>query len=249
MIRMRVIGVGSPLESFSANIHRRLEAERRIPEKFSDCNLLRIAIDFPIMTGKEQKNGAASTTLYIRNMVCPRCIKVVSEELTSLGLDIRSVVLGEVVVSGQSSDLPVPEIKARLEENGFELIEDRRVRLIEMVKHAVLKLVQNDHEVHPIPLKDSEFIAREVGAEYHSLSTLFSTVEGITIEHYLILQRIERAKELLRYGELTLSEISYKLGYKSVQHLSGQFKNVTGMTPSQFKKMKDNLRRPIDRLS
>ena len=140
-------------------------------------------------------------------------------------------------------------MKARLEENGFELIEDRRVRLIEMVKHAVLKLVQNDHEEHPIAIKDSEFIAQEVGAEYHSLSTLFSTVEGITIEHYLILQRIERAKELLRYGELTLSEISYQLGYKSVQHLSGQFKNVTGMTPSEFKKMKDNLRRPIDHIS
>jgi len=95
-------------------------------------------------------------------------------------------------------------------------------------------------------VKDSEFIAREVGAEYHGLSSLFSSVEGVTIEHYLILQRIERAKELLRYGELTLSEISYRLGYKSVQYLSNQFKNVTGMTPSQFKSLKSGLRKTID---
>jgi AraC family transcriptional regulator len=186
------------------------------------------------------------TTLYIKNMVCPRCIKVVSQELTGLGLDLRSVVLGEVMVSGQSKDLPFREIKKVLEDNGFELIEDQKVRLIEKIKHAVLKLVQNDHEKYPISIKDSEFIAREVGAEYHSLSSLFSSVEGITIEHFSILQRIERAKEFLRYGELTLSEIAYRLGYKSVQHLSGQFKNVTGMTPSQFKNMSENTRRPID---
>ena len=159
---------------------------------------------------------------------------------------MRSVALGEVVVSGKREDLPIAEIKQALEENGFELIEDKRVKMIEKVKHAVLKLVQNDHERNPIRVKDSEFIAREVGAEYHGLSSLFSSVEGVTIEHYLILQRIERAKELLRYGELTLSEISYRLGYKSVQYLSNQFKNVTGMTPSQFKSLKSGLRKTID---
>ena len=159
---------------------------------------------------------------------------------------MRSVALGEVVVSGKREDLPIAEIKQALEENGFELIEDKRVKMIEKVKHAVLKLVQNDHERNPIRVKDSEFIAREAGAEYHGLSSLFSSVEGVTIEHYLILQRIERAKELLRYGELTLSEISYRLGYKSVQYLSNQFKNVTGMTPSQFKSLKSGLRKTID---
>ncbi len=186
------------------------------------------------------------TTLYVKNMVCPRCIKVVNEELRDLGLDVRSVALGEVVVSGAKEDLPIGKIKQGLERNGFELIEDRRVKLIEQVKHAVLKLVQNDHERNPIRVKDSEFIAREVGAEYHSLSSLFSSVEGVTIEHFIILQRIERAKELLRYGEMTLSQISYQLGYKSVQYLSNQFKNVTGMTPSKFKSLKSGLRIPID---
>ena len=139
------------------------------------------------------------TTLYIKNMVCPRCIKVVNEELRRLGIDVRSVVLGEVVVSGRKENLPIGQIKQALEENGFELIEDKRVKTIEKIKHAVLKLVQNDYEKNPIRLKDSEFIAKEVGVEYHSLSTLFSSVEGVTIEHFIILQRIERAKELLPY--------------------------------------------------
>jgi AraC family transcriptional regulator len=183
-------------------------------------------------------------TLYIRNMVCPRCIKVVRDELAALGLDVRSVVLGEVVLGG--TDLPMDSIRAVLEKNGFELIEDKRAKLIENIKHAVLKLVRNDYEKNPIRLKDSEFIAREVGRDYHSLSSLFSSVENITIERYLILQRIEYAKELLKYGDLTLSEISYKLGYSSVQHLSSQFKSVTGMTPSQFRAMGPQHRHPID---
>jgi AraC-like DNA-binding protein len=199
------------------------------------------------MTPMSEKKSTA--TLYVKNMVCPRCIRVVGEELKRLGLDVRSVALGEVVVSGKKDDLPLAEIKQALGENGFELIEDKRVKMIEKIKHAVLKLVQNDHDRNPIRVKDSQFIAREAGAEYHSLSALFSSVEGITIEHYIILQRIERAKELLRYGELTLSEISYQLGYKSVQYLSNQFKNVTGMTPTQFKSLKSGMRNAIDNIA
>jgi AraC-like DNA-binding protein len=191
---------------------------------------------------------AARTTLYIKNMVCPRCIKVVREELTKLGLDVRNVVLGEVEVSGDLQDLPLEAIRRVLEENGFELIQDKRSKTIERIKHAVLKLVQNDYEKNPIRVKDSEFIAREVGQEYHSLSTLFSSVEGMTIEQYLILQRIERVKELLKYGELTLSEIAYRMGYSSVAHVSNQFKKVTGMTPSEFKKLGGMHRHPIDQV-
>lgn len=196
-----------------------------------------------------KKKAHPTSTLYIKNMVCPRCIKVVREELTKLGLDVRSVVLGEVSVSGDEKDLPLEKIRSVLEENGFELIEDKRVRIIEKIKHAILKLVQNDHEKNPVRIKDSEFIAREVSLEYNYLSTLFSSVENVTVEHYTILERIERAKELLKYGELTLSEIAYKLGYSSVQHLSGQFKNVTGMTPSRFKALGNNIRKPIDQIA
>lgn len=187
-----------------------------------------------------------NTKLYIRNMVCPRCIKVVREELERLGLDVRNVVLGEVSLSGSIDALPVPAIRDVLERNGFELIEDKRAKIIEEIKRAVLKLARNDHEKNPIRVKDSEFIAREVGKEYHSLSTLFSSVENLTIERYLILQRIEYAKELLKYGDLTLSEISYRLGYSSVQHLSNQFKTVTGMTPTEFRSMGGSHRHSID---
>lgn len=179
-------------------------------------------------------------------MVCPRCIRVVREELTKLGLDVRSVSLGEVVISGAKEEISWPAVQRVLEENGFELIEDKRMKTIEAVKHAVLKLVQNDHARNPIRIKDSEFIANATGNDYHSLSTLFSSVEGMTIEHFIILQRIERSKELLRYKELTLSEIAYQLGYASVQYLSTQFKNVTGMTPSKFKAMTENNRKTID---
>lgn len=192
--------------------------------------------------------SSAFVKLYIKNMVCPRCIKVVREELTRLGLDVRNVVLGEVEVSGESNQLPMENIRHVLHENGFELIEDRRVKTIENIKHAVLKLVQNDYEKNPLRIKDSEFIAREVGQDYHSLSTLFSSVEGITIEQYIILQKVERVKELLKYGEMTLSEIAYTMGYSSVAHVSNQFKKVTGMTPSQFKKLGGVHRHPIDQV-
>ena len=199
----------------------------------------------PSEGGKKRSLQTQTTTLYIKNMVCPRCIKVVREELEALGHDVRNVILGEVTVSGAVDNNQLRQIRKTLETNGFELIQDRNARLIEKIKHAVLKLVQNDYEKNPIRIKDSEFISREVGQDYHSLSTLFSSVENITIEHFVILQRIERAKELLKYGEMTLSEISYKLGYSSLAHLSNQFKQVTGMTPTEFKNMSGDGRKPI----
>lgn len=189
---------------------------------------------------------SVSTTLHIKNMVCNRCIKVVREELERLGHDVRSIVLGEVVIGGRPDEAALERIRSMVEANGFELIEDQRVKTIERVKHAVLRFVQRDAEREPLRMKLSAYIEREVGKDYQSLSTLFSSIENITLEQYVILQRIERAKELLKYGDLTLSEISYKLGYSSVQHLSSQFKKVTGMTPSAFKKLVGAPRLPLD---
>jgi AraC-like DNA-binding protein len=196
-----------------------------------------------------KNSPSATTTLHIKNMVCNRCIKVVREEFEKLGLNIRTIVLGEVVVDGKPGDLQARRIKTILEENGFELIEDQRAKTIERINQTVLKLARRDAERQPLVGKFSEHIARELGKDYHSLSTLFSSVENITIERFIILQRIERAKELLKYGELTLGEISYKLGYSSVAHLSNQFKSVTGMTPSQFKNMVANTRLPLDKVA
>lgn len=190
---------------------------------------------------------SAATTLHIRNMVCNRCIKVVSEELAGLGLDVRNIALGEATVGGTLTAEKLHKVRAALERNGFELIEDKRATTVERIKLAVLTFVRDsDPEVRRTI---SSFIARQLGQEYHALSTLFSSMEGITIEQFAILQKIERVKELLKYGELTLSEIAYRLGYSSVAHLSSQFKKVTGMTPSAFKRMVTNTRTPLDRVS
>lgn len=188
----------------------------------------------------------AQTVLHIKNMVCPRCIRVVREELDKLGHDVRSVVLGEAVISGTVEAGTMENIREALEHSGFELIQDKRVRIIEAIKHAVLKLVYTDHEKDPVTVKDSVFIARETGYDYHYLTTLFSSVENVTIEQYIILQKIEYVKELLKYGELTLSEISYRMGYSSVSHVSNQFRKVTGMSPTQFKSLGGAHRHHID---
>jgi AraC family transcriptional regulator len=184
--------------------------------------------------------------VHIKNMVCPRCIRVVREELDKLGHDVRSVVLGEAVISGSTEESALQGIREALEHSGFELIQDKRVRIIEAIKHAVLKLVYNDYEQNPISEKDSVYIARETGYDYHYLTTLFSSVENVTIEQYIILQKIEYVKELLRYGELTLSEIAYRMGYSSVSHVSNQFRKVTGMSPTQFKSLGVAHRHYID---
>ncbi len=195
------------------------------------------------------KNVNKTTTLLIKNMVCNRCIKVVKEEFEKLGINIINITLGEAVVNGSIDQLPVDKIKNALEENGFELIEDKRAKIIEKIKLTILDIVRSNKIEQLLDENYSDLIIEKLGLDYHYLSSLFSSVENITIEHYIILQKIERAKEFLRYGELTLSEIAYKLGYSSVQHLSNQFKKITGMTASQFKNITDNIRKPLDQLN
>ncbi|MCL5031582.1 MAG: helix-turn-helix transcriptional regulator [Bacteroidetes bacterium] len=192
--------------------------------------------------------SSTTTKLLIKNMVCNRCIKVVGDELRKIGIDVRSITLGEVVVNGVKDQLPITKIKNVMEENGFELIEDKSAKIIEKIKLTILDLVRSDNLQQPLHENYSDIIVEKLGLDYHYLSSLFSSVENITIEQYIILQKIERAKELLKYGELTLSEIAYKLGYSSVQHLSNQFRKVTGMTASQFKNITENIRKPLDKL-
>jgi AraC-like DNA-binding protein len=180
-------------------------------------------------------------------MVCNRCIKVVEEEFRKLGLEIRKISLGEVVVANQLSEETLHKIRNVLEENGFELIEDRKMRTIEQIKLLILNLVRNEEKTKN-KISISEYLSEKLNSDYHYLSTLFSSVENITIEHYVILQKIEFAKELLKYGDLTLSEISYRLGYSSVAHLSAQFKKVTGMNANQFKTLTENTRKPLDKI-
>lgn len=178
-------------------------------------------------------------------MVCNRCIKVVEEELEKLGIEIKTIELGKVGISEKLDKEQTEEVRSVLHDNGFELMDDKKSQLIDRIKTTIIEKIHYADEVKE-PVNFSEVIAGNVGYDYSYLSKLFSSVEGTTIEKYIINQKIERVKELLVYGELTLNEISYQLGYSSVQHLSNQFKKVTGLTPSHFKKVKENKRKPLD---
>lgn len=184
--------------------------------------------------------------LHIKNMVCNRCIKVVREELEKLGVGIDSIELGEVETRADLEPGQIEQVKSLLEENGFELIEDKRAKTIEKLKNYIITIIHHSEEDLELDANYSELISKELEMDYTYLTSLFSSMEGITIEHYIILQKIEKAKELLKYGEFTLSEIAWRLGYSSVAHLSSQFKKVTGMTASKFKSLTVNNRKPLD---
>lgn len=180
-------------------------------------------------------------------MVCNRCIRVVREELEQLGFNIINIKLGEVELMEEPTAGELKTIAQTLSANGFELLDSRKSQLIEKVKNAIIELIHQSDEIS-IRMNYSQLIQDRVGADYHYLSTVFSTTEGMTIEKYLILQRIERTKELLLYNELSLSQIADKLGYSSVAHLSAQFKKVTGLTPSAFKKLTGEQRTSLDQV-
>ncbi len=187
-------------------------------------------------------------TLYIKNMVCNRCIMAVSNVMQDLGLHPERIVLGEVVLNEEALDKgKLGELDQALTKLGFERIDDRKGRLVEAVKNKVISLIHHEDE---LSRKEnwSSILSEELHYEYNYLSSLFSSIEGITLEQYIIQQKIEKAKELLFYDELTLSQIAHRLGYSSVGHLSAQFKKVTGLTPSQLKKQKDPDRKALDEI-
>lgn len=180
-------------------------------------------------------------------MVCDRCIMAVDRVLRTEGLHPVSVRLGEAVVEEAELDRgALDRLDASLRDIGFERIDDRKTRLVESIKNTIIRLVHHSDE--PPRHKYSELIASEVGMDYPYLSKLFSDMEGVTIEQFLLRQKTEKVKEYLGYDELTLSEIADRMGYSSVAHLSGQFRKLTGMTPSQFKGLARKDRAPIDRL-
>jgi AraC family transcriptional regulator len=187
-------------------------------------------------------------SIYIKNMVCNRCIRVVKEEFENLGLQIRNIQLGEVEIVDDPVKVDMVRINDVLIKNGFELLDNKNSKIIEKVKVSLINLIKSVDEGEDLNINFSHYLAEETSLNYHYLSTLFSSLEGITIEKYIIQLKIEKVKELLVYGELTLSEIAYKLGYSSVQHLSNQFKKVTGLTPSYFKSLKLKNRKPLDKI-
>jgi len=179
-------------------------------------------------------------------MVCPRCIKVVRDELQNIGVKISNISLGEVETVLPTEKLPLDRISEALLKNGFELIDDRNAKIIEGIKNVIISVIQKYEDEDLTRINFPKYISKKLDKDYNYLSTLFSKTEGITIEHYIILQKIEKVKEYLKYNELTLSEIAYKLGYSSVQHLSKQFKKNTGLTASEFKNDHTIHRKAID---
>ena len=182
--------------------------------------------------------------LHIKNMVCNRCIMVVEDQLKRLGLQPLSVELGVAILQTQVTDEVYHSVKEALEPFGFELMDDKKSQVIEQIKDAIIELVH--YKDSDLKVNLSDHLASKLNRDYSSLSTLFSEVTNTTIEKYLIAQKIERAKELLVYGELSLNEIADKLNYSSAAYLSAQFKSVTGLTPSYFKKIKEHKRKPLD---
>lgn len=180
-------------------------------------------------------------------MVCDRCVMAVRNTLEQMNIPFQDVGLGEVTLSKSLAPEQAIKFEEKIKSLGFELIEDRTARIVSSIKTAVLDFIrkpasENRH------LKFSVYLSDRMHKEYNYLSTLFSDLEGTTIEQHLIHQKIERVKELLVYDEHSLSEIAHDLGYSSVQHLSNQFKKVTGLTPSHFKQVKENKRKSLDKI-
>ena len=179
-------------------------------------------------------------------MVSARCKMVVKEELKKMGLHFIVVELGEVDVMETLSMEQRDELKKGLLFSGLELMDDKRAVLIEKIKNVIIEMVHYSDELPK--MNYSDYISEKLQHDYTYLSNIFSEVKGITIQQFIIIHKIERAKELLLYDELNLTEISYKLNYSSVAHLSNQFKKVTGLSPSHFKQLKDKRRSPIEEI-
>ena len=180
-------------------------------------------------------------------MVCRHCIEAVLSVFRQLNLEVTAIELGKVTLKADWTEIDKPRLEELLQQNGFELIEDRETKLVEQIKTLIIQMIHHEDTLPEI--KNSVYLSQQLGVSYAYLSKLFSKNEHLTIEKFTILQKIERVKELLSYEELTLSEIAFNLGYRSVQHLSNQFKAVTGMSVSTFKKLDNKGRKAINELT
>ncbi|MFC4871961.1 helix-turn-helix domain-containing protein [Negadavirga shengliensis] len=184
--------------------------------------------------------------LYIKYMVSLRCKMVVKEELKKLGLDHFEIDLGVVNIHQEISDEQRLQLAKNLRKSGLELLENKKSILIEKIKNLIIEMVHYEEDIPN--MNNSDYISKKLGYDYTYLANIFSEVKGMTIQQFIIRHKIERVKELLLYDELSLSEISYKLHYSSAAHLSNQFKKVTGLTPSFYKKMKKKRDQNLENL-
>lgn len=190
----------------------------------------------------------ASNILLVKNMVCRRCVMAVEDIARKAEIPFEQVTIGEIHLNEPLSDGKRAVLNDGLEQIGFELIDNRVSGLIENIKRYVIRKARNELDDKKAGMKLSDYLSTHLHHEYTYLSSLFSSIEGRTIENYFIEQRIECAKELLTYGEMTLSQIAMELEYSSTAHLSSQFKKVTGLTPSHFKQIGAEKRKAIDQV-
>jgi len=184
-------------------------------------------------------------SIYIKNMVCPRCITAVEQTLSKLKIPYSEVKLGKVIV--ESSHIDYIELNNELKAIGFEIIQDKNQIIAEQIKTLIIDFIHHN-KAEELKINFSEYLNKKTQYDYSYLSNVFSETENTTIEKFIILQKIERVKELINYNELNFSEIAFNLNYSSASHLSKQFKKITGFTLSDYKKTKPEERNAIDNL-
>lgn len=175
--------------------------------------------------------------LYIKYMVSLRCKMLVKEELEKQGLEYTNIDLGMIDIQDGYCEAQLQQFKTTLLRSGLEILDDKKAILIERIKTVIIEMIHYSPEVPKVNYSD--YISEKLGYNYTYLSNIFSEVKGMTIQQFIIVHKIERAKELLIYDELNLTEIAYQLHYSSIAHLSNQFKKVTGLSPSFYKHLKD----------
>jgi len=186
-------------------------------------------------------------TLHIKNMVCDRCITTVEQTLTKLEVPFEKVVLGNAFLTTAIDDIDIDLLDAELQAAGFELIRDKKQKFVEDIKNIIVDFIHYSDD-KDMKINFSDYLSEKLNKDYSYISGVFSELEKITIEKYIILHKVERVKELISYDNLNFSEIAYRLNYSSIAHLSGQFKRVTDLTLSQYKDSAYELRKSLDKI-
>jgi len=199
------------------------------------------------MQSAKSNNLTITSVLNIKNMVCNCCIRVLKEDFEKAGVLVQKIKLGEVEICYDPEKIKFGQIEKIINGNGFELLTDKEKILVEQIKLAVIELIHYYNNANSL-IRNSDYLIEKLGYSYQYLSSVFSKHENVTLEKYIILQKIEKVKELLEFDNYTLSEISFLMGYSSLQYLSNQFRQITGISVSAYKKNKNIDRKPLNDL-